>query len=179
MTLGGRAAENVVFQQISTGAQNDLDQVTKMAYGMISVYGMNKKVGNVSFYGLSQDQFQKPYSDDTAKLIDDEVRNLIDSQYARAQELLKDKRKELEIIAKTLLDKEVILKSDVERLIGERPYKETTFTAVAEEAKEAQKAEEEENAYKSIFNGSEEPEDNSDGTEKEVGSASTDSDLDS
>ena len=117
MTLGGRAAEKVVFDKISTGAQNDLDQVTKMAYGMVVVYGMNEKIGNVSFYGM-QDQFQKPYSEETASKIDEEVRVLIDEQYERAQKLLASKRKELDILAKALLEKEVILKSDVERLIG-------------------------------------------------------------
>ena len=122
MTLGGRAAEKIVFDKISTGAQNDLDQVTKMAYGMISVYGMNKKVGNVSFYGMSQDNFSKPYSDETATLIDDEVRLLIEAQYVRAQKLLKSKRKELNALAEALLEKEVLLKSDVTRLIGERPF---------------------------------------------------------
>jgi cell division protease FtsH len=121
MTLGGRAAEKIVFDKISTGAQNDLDQVTKMAYGMIAVYGMNAKVGNVSFHGLSQDQFNKPYSDETATLIDEEVRKLIDEQYLRAQELLKSKRKEVDLLAKQLLEKEVILKSDLETLIGVRP----------------------------------------------------------
>ena len=122
MTLGGRAAERIVFDKISTGAQNDLDQVTKMAYSMVSVFGMNTKVGNVSFYGMSQDNFNKPYSDDTATLIDNEVRNLIEKQYVVAQELLKEKRNELDILAQQLLDKEVLLKSDVERLIGKRPY---------------------------------------------------------
>ena len=121
MTFGGRAAEEITFGKISTGAQSDLDQVTKMAYSMITVFGMNEKVGQVSFYGLQQDQFQKPYSDETAFLIDDEVRKLLDSQYERAQQLLKDKREELEILAKTLLEKEVLLKSDVEKLIGPRP----------------------------------------------------------
>lgn len=121
MTLGGRAAEKIVFDKISTGAQSDLDQVTKMAYGMIAVYGMNEKVGNVSFYGMQQDQFSKPYSDDTATLIDNEVRNVIDLQYERAQELLREKRTELEALAKALLEKEVLLKSDVERLVGPRP----------------------------------------------------------
>lgn len=122
MTLGGRAAERIVFDKISTGAQNDLDQVTKMAYSMISVFGMNDKVGNVSFYGMSQDNFNKPYSDDTATLIDDEVRKLIDIQYQAAQNLLTDKRRELNILAQQLLEKEVLLKSDVEKLIGPRPY---------------------------------------------------------
>ena len=121
MTLGGRAAERIVFDKISTGAQNDLDQVTKMAYGMVTVYGMNKSVGNVSFYAMSQDQFSKPYSNETARLIDDEVRKLIEDQYQRAQDLLMEKRDQLNLLAETLLEKEVLLKSDVERLIGVRP----------------------------------------------------------
>ena len=121
MTFGGRAAEINTFGKISTGAQSDLDQVTKMAYSMITVFGMNEKVGQVSFYDLTQNSFQKPYSDETAKLIDDEVRKLLDSQYERAQNLLKEKKNELEILAKELLLKEVLLKSDVERLIGKRP----------------------------------------------------------
>jgi cell division protease FtsH len=120
MTFGGRAAESVIFDKISTGAQSDLDQVTKMAYSMISVFGMNKKVGNVSFYGM-QEQFHKPFSDSTATLIDDEVRKLIESQYKRAIALLKEKRNELEIVANALLENEVVIKSDVERLIGPRP----------------------------------------------------------
>ncbi len=124
MTLGGRAAEKIVFDKISTGAQNDLDQVTKMAYSMVSVFGMNEKVGNVSFYGMSQDNFNKPYSDETATLIDDEVRKVIEAQYVAAQDLLKERRKELDILAAQLLEKEVLLKSDVERLIGKRPYAE-------------------------------------------------------
>ncbi|MCB9311032.1 MAG: ATP-dependent metallopeptidase FtsH/Yme1/Tma family protein [Lewinellaceae bacterium] len=121
MTLGGRAAEKIVFDKISTGAQNDLDQVTKMAYGMVTVYGMNNEVGNVSFYAMSQDQFNKPYSNETARMIDDEVRKLIEVQYERAQALLIEKRHELNLLAETLLEKEVLLKSDVERLIGNRP----------------------------------------------------------
>ncbi len=122
MIFGGRAAENVVFGKISTGAQSDLDQATKMAYSMIMIYGMNEKVGNISYFGLSQDQFQKPYSDETATLIDDEVRNMVENQYKRAQNLLLDKRSELDILAQKLLEKEVLLKSDVEKLIGPRPY---------------------------------------------------------
>ena len=121
MTLGGRAAEKIIFDKISTGAQNDLDQVTKMGYGMVTIYGMNDNVGNVSFYAMSQDQFNKPYSNETARLIDDEVRKLIDEQYKRAQELLTEKREELTLLATTLLEKEVLLKSDLERLIGPRP----------------------------------------------------------
>ena len=127
MTLGGRAAEKVVFDKISTGAQNDLDQVTQMAYSMMTVYGMDDTVGNVSFYGMSKDSFTKPYSEKTGALIDQKVRELIESQYKRAQNLLKDKSKELEILATTLLNKEVLTKSDVEDLIGPRPFKEEVF----------------------------------------------------
>lgn len=123
MTLGGRAAERIMFNKISTGAQSDLDHVTKMAYAMITVYGMNEKVGNVSFHGMQSDNaFGKPFSDKTASLIDEEVRKLIEGQYQRAQQLLKEKRKELELLANELLNKEVLLKDDVERLIGKRPF---------------------------------------------------------
>ena len=146
MTLGGRAAENVVFGKISTGAQNDLDQVTKMAYSMVAIYGMNDEVGNVSFYGMQQDQFQKPYSDETASKIDHEVREMIDIQYERAQELLKERRNELEILAQALLKDEVILKSDVERLIGPSVHPDNNSTpdneVVAEEAAPVENKEE-------------------------------------
>ena len=124
MTFGGRAAESIVFNKVSTGAQSDLDQATKMAYSMITVFGMNDKVGNVSFYGMSQDNFQKPYSDETARLIDDEVRKLVESQFERAKQVLRDNRDKLNLIANTLLEKEVLVKSDVEKLIGPRPYPE-------------------------------------------------------
>ena len=121
--LGGRAAEDIVFQKITTGAVSDLDRVTKMSYAMVTVYGMNEKVGQLSFYDpQGQYQFQKPYSDDTATLIDDEVRKLVDGQYDRAKNLLVERRDELEKIAKALLEKEVLLKSDVEKLIGPRPF---------------------------------------------------------
>ena len=122
MTMGGRAAEKNIFNKISTGAQSDLDQVTKMAYSMVAIYGMNEKVGNVSFYGMQQDQFSKPYSDDTAKLIDQECRKMIDEQYDRAQALLQERSKELHLLAAALLDKEVLTKSDVARLIGDSPF---------------------------------------------------------
>ena len=122
MTMGGRAAEKIVFDKISTGAQSDLDQVTKIAYSMVSTFGMNKKVGNVSFYGMSQENFNRPFSEETAKMMDEEVRSLIDTQYARAQQLLAEKRTELDTLANELLKKEMLLKSDVERLIGASPY---------------------------------------------------------
>ena len=123
MTFGGRAAEKIVFGKISTGAQSDLDQVTKMAYSMITVFGMDEEVGQISFHGM-QNQFAKPYSDETARLIDDRVRQLLDEQYERAQNLLRERRNELELLAQQLLEHEVLLKSDVERLVGKRPYEE-------------------------------------------------------
>ena len=125
MTFGGRAAEKIIFDKISTGAQSDLDQVTKMAYSMVSVFGMSDEVGQVSFYGMQDQSFHKPYSDETATKIDDEVRRLVNEQYERAQALLIERRDELEIIARELLDKEVIVKTDVERLIGKRPFAHT------------------------------------------------------
>jgi len=133
MALGGRAAESVIYNKISTGAQSDLDHVTKMAYSMVSVYGLDEKVGNVSFYGMSQDQFQKPYSEDTATLIDDRVREIIDGQYERAQKMLRSHRGELEMLAKALLEKEVIHKADIERMIGPRPFQVKGTTAKDEE----------------------------------------------
>jgi AFG3 family protein len=125
MTLGGRASEDIFFQKISTGAQNDLQQITRMAYAMVTVYGMNSKVGNVSFYDPSAEQsFTKPYSEETSKLIDEEVRKLIDDAFQRTKKLLMEKRDKVEKLAEALLDKEVLFQSDVERLIGKRPYEE-------------------------------------------------------
>lgn len=121
MTFGGRAAEQVIFGKISTGAQNDLDKVTKQAYDMITVYGMDEEVGQVSFYSMGRDAYQRPYSDETSTLIDNRVRNMLDKQYVRAQELLTDKRVEVELLAKELLDKEVLTSQDLIRLIGPRP----------------------------------------------------------
>jgi AFG3 family protein len=123
MTLGGRAAEEIFFGKISTGAQNDLQQVTKISYAMVTVYGMNEKVGNLSFYDpAAENQFTKPYSEETGKLIDDEVRLLVEKAYERTKKLLREKSKEVEILAHELLDKEVLHKDDVELLIGKRPY---------------------------------------------------------
>ena len=125
MTLGGRASEEIFFGKISTGAQNDLQQITRIAYAMVTVYGMNDKIGNISFYDPHQDQtFTKPYSDETAKLIDEEVRKLIDVAYERTKHLLQEKRGEVLKLAEALLDKEVLFQSDVEALIGPRPYEE-------------------------------------------------------
>jgi len=122
MTLGGRASEDIFFGKISTGAQNDLQQITRIGYAMVTVYGMNEKVGNISFYDPQQDNsFTKPYSDETAKLIDEEVRKLIDVAYLRTKALLTEKKAEVEKLAEALLEKEVLFQSDVETLIGPRP----------------------------------------------------------
>ncbi|MEO6538709.1 MAG: ATP-dependent zinc metalloprotease FtsH [Ferruginibacter sp.] len=125
MTLGGRASEDIFFGKISTGASNDLQQITKIAYSMVTVYGMNDKVGNISFYDPNQDNtFTKPFSEETGKIIDEEVRKLIESAYAKTKNLLTEKRGDVELLAKELLRKEVLFKSDVEALIGKRPYEE-------------------------------------------------------
>ncbi len=125
MTLGGRASEDIFFGKISTGASNDLQQITKIAYSMITVYGMNEKVGNISYYDPNQENtFTKPFSEETGKMIDEEVRKLINQAYIRTKELLTLKKGDVELLAKELLRKEVLFKSDVEALIGKRPYEE-------------------------------------------------------
>ena len=130
MTFGGRAAEEIVFEKISTGALSDLERITKMAYSIVTVYGMNKEIGNMSFYDSKQSDytFNKPYSDATAERIDQEVRKIIETAYERTKKLLVDHRNHLEIIAKELLEKEVLFQSDLERLIGKRPFaSQTTY----------------------------------------------------
>jgi len=125
MTLGGRASEDIFFGKISTGAQNDLQQVTKISYAMVTVYGMNEKVGNVSFYDpQTENQFTKPYSEETGKLIDDEVRLLVDKAYQRTKRVLQERRKEVEDLAHALLEKEVLHQQEVELIIGKRPFEE-------------------------------------------------------
>ena len=137
MTLGGRASEEIFFGKISTGASNDLQQITRMAYSMITVYGMNDKIGNVSFYDPAQENmFTKPYSEETGKIIDEEVRKLIDTAYIRTKHLLTERRMEVEKLAKELLTKEVLFQSDVETLIGKRPYEEKKLLDVDENGKE-------------------------------------------
>ena len=132
MTLGGRAAEQIIFGKISTGALSDLERITKMAYSMVSVYGMNEKLGNVSFYDSKSDGYKmtKPYSEATAEMIDQEVSKLIQHAYTRVLDLLRKHQVELEILAKELLEKEILFQADLERLIGKRPFeKETTYQA--------------------------------------------------
>ncbi len=134
MTLGGRAAEQIFFGKISTGAANDLQQITKIAYSMVTAYGMNDKVGNVSFYDPTQENtFTKPFSEETGKIIDEEVRGIIDEAYQKTIALLTEKKSQVEILAKELLDKEVLHKSDVEILIGKRPFEEKKLVEIEPE----------------------------------------------
>lgn len=128
MTFGGRAAEDLIFGKISTGALSDLERITKMAYSIVTVYGMNKVIGNMSFFDskASEYSFQKPYSDNTAQRIDEEVKKIIDECYERTKNLLSQHRDHLEVIAKELLEKEILFQADLERLIGKRPFEKLT-----------------------------------------------------
>ena len=124
-TMGGRAAEKVVFDKISTGALSDLEKVTKQARAMVTVYGLNDKIGNITYYdssGQSDYSFSKPYSDDTAKIIDAEISGLIEEQYQRAITILTENRTKLEALANILIEKEVIFKDDLETIFGKRPF---------------------------------------------------------
>jgi AFG3 family protein len=122
MTLGGRAAESVVFDKISTGAQSDLDHVTKLSYDMIINYGLNEKIGHVSYYSMLNESYNRPFSEQTAYLVDTEVKNMIGEQYVRAKNLLIEKRADLDALAKALLEKEVLRRSDLIAILGDRPW---------------------------------------------------------
>lgn len=131
-TLGGRAAEEIIFGEVSSGALDDLEKVTKEAYTMIAYYGFNSKIGNISFYDSSEQNtaFQKPYSEETGKIIDEEVRKLVAEAYAQAKDILKQHRNELIAIATLLLEKEIIYREDIEKILGKRsiPEQEASFT---------------------------------------------------
>jgi cell division protease FtsH len=121
--LGGRAAEKITFDKISTGALSDLEKVTKQAYAMVSIYGLNDKIGNISYYdSQGRDSFTKPYSDDTARVIDEEVSKLIEFQYQRALSLLEENKDKLDLLAEKLLAVEVLFKEDLVEIFGERPW---------------------------------------------------------
>jgi cell division protease FtsH len=136
-TMGGRAAEKVIFDTISTGALSDLEKVTKQARAMVTIYGLNEKLGNITYYdssGQSEYNFSKPYSEDTAITIDKEISLLIEGQYQRAIEILKENKDKLLQLADILIEKEVIFKDDLETIFGKRPYQidneeNTEFTA--------------------------------------------------
>ncbi|MCX7548697.1 ATP-dependent zinc metalloprotease FtsH [Xanthomarina sp. F1114] len=142
--LGGRAAEKVVFNRISTGALSDLEKVTKQARAMVTIYGLSDKVGNLTYYdssGQNEYGFTKPYSEKTAELIDKEISNIIEEQYQRAVKLLEDNRDKLTELAEVLLEKEVIFKDNLEKIFGKRPFKKEELVAdkVAEEKTEDKK----------------------------------------
>jgi len=143
MALGGRAAEEIIFGKISTGALSDLERITKMAYSIVSVYGMNKNIGNLSFFDSKQSDynFTKPYSDSTAEKIDQEVKRIIDNAYNRTKKLLTDKKEELEKIANKLLEKEILFQNDLEKLIGKRPFKTNLELSLEEESTQKPKEE--------------------------------------
>lgn len=124
-TMGGRAAEKIIFNKISTGALNDLEKVTKQAFNMVAYFGLNEKIGNISYYdstGQQEYQFQKPYSEKTAQTIDSEVSKLIEKAYHIALDLLEKNKDKLHQLAKVLIDKEVIFREDLENIFGKRPW---------------------------------------------------------
>ena len=134
--LGGRAAEKVIFNKISTGALSDLEKVTRQAKAMVSIYGLNDTLGNITYYdssGQTDYNFSKPYSEQTAQVIDKEISKIIEKQYDRAIDLLKNSQEKLKQLADRLLEKEVIFKDDLENILGKRPYK--TNNEKIEEAK--------------------------------------------
>lgn len=135
--LGGRSAEEVIFSSISTGALNDLERVTKQAQSMVAIFGLNDRIGNISYYdstGQSEFSFSKPYSEKTAQIIDEEISKIIAEQYQRAKNLLKSNEKKLSMLANELLEKEVIFREDLKKIFGERPFSEDLgdiFTSVS------------------------------------------------
>ena len=132
-TLGGRAAEKVIFNEISTGALNDLEKVTKQARAMVTVYGLNEKIGNLTYYDSSSGNeygFTKPYSEKTAELIDQEISKMIEEQYQRAISILNKHKDKLTELATVLLDKEVIFKDNLQKIFGDRPYSKLETNAI-------------------------------------------------
>jgi cell division protease FtsH len=131
--LGGRAAEDVMFGKVSTGALSDLEKVTKQAFAMVTMYGLNPRLGNISYYdssGQNEYQFGKPYSERTAQTIDEEVSGIVEAQYQRAKRILTENKDKLTALATQLLVKEVIFKEDLAKIFGDRPFvkPETTST---------------------------------------------------
>jgi len=141
--LGGRAAEEIAFGKVSTGALSDLEKITKQAYSIVSIYGLNERIGNISFYdstGQQEYAFGKPYSEHTAEIIDEEVKKLVDMAYARTKQLLSENKDKLEKLAVKLLEQEVIFREDLEDIFGKRPFdKENAGTTTAGEMSKALK----------------------------------------
>jgi AFG3 family protein len=149
-TLGGRAAEKIIFNKISTGALSDLEKVTKQARAMVTVYGLNEKVGNLTYYDSSgNDAFVKPYSENTAKTIDEEISKMIELQYQRAIDILDNNKEKLTVLAELLLEKEVIFKDDLIKIFGVRPFEEES-TDISEAKEENSKTMVEEEEIKDI-----------------------------
>lgn len=137
--LGGRAAEQLTFGKISTGALSDLEKVTKQAYAMVSIYGLNDRIGNISFYdSQGREMFTKPYSEDTARIMDEEVSKIIEAQYQRALRLLSENKDKLAKLADKLLEKEVIFKEDLIEIFGDRPWKVEDATIIKPEENDMQ-----------------------------------------
>jgi cell division protease FtsH len=136
-TLAGRAAEKLMFNSISTGALSDLEKVTRQARAMVTIYGLNDKLGNITYYdssGQSDYTFTKPYSEETAQVIDEEISKLIESQYQRAISILRENKDKLTTLAELLLEKEVIFKKDLETIFGKRAFENTSTEVVEEES---------------------------------------------
>lgn len=145
--LGGRAAEELTFGSISTGAQNDLERATKMAYAMVAIYGMSKKFGNLSYYdssGATDYSFTKPYSEKTAELIDIEVKDLVEGAYVRVKQMLMDYKDQHHQVAELLLEREVIFSEDMERILGKRPWAEEELETRNSETSQSQDEQSEE-----------------------------------
>ena len=144
-TLGGRAAEKVVFDKISTGALSDLEKVTRQAKAMVTVYGLNDEIGNITYYdstGQTDYNFSKPYSEETAQVIDKEISKIIEEQYVRACELVAKNQEKLTALAERLLEKEVIFKDDLVEILGERPFPDKSAEAEAEAKNKLEEASE-------------------------------------
>jgi cell division protease FtsH len=142
-TMGGRAAEKIMFDKISTGALSDLEKVTKQARAMVTVYGLNEELGNITYYdSTGNDTFVKPYSEDTGKRIDEEISKIIETQYQRAINILQENKDKLITLAELLLEKEVIFKDDLEKIFGKRPH-ELLDVETKEETSEVVKGKEE------------------------------------
>jgi cell division protease FtsH len=140
--LGGRAAEKVIFDKISTGALSDLEKVTKQARAMVTVYGLSDKIGNLTYYdssGQSEYGFTKPYSEETAELIDKEISSIIEEQYQRAIKLLEANKDKLTELAEVLLEKEVIFKDNLEKIFGKRAFEKEQPVDAKTEIKDEEK----------------------------------------